>query len=141
MPGLGSIARDPNTEYVVYELAFNDIVFYVGIAWGTVRHMGRWGHVANLVKHELAGTLKPEKAKDLAKTSNQVIATLIKRGLPQHTVRVHWRGRGRGNARAIETQRIRQLAEAGAMLANVQENPRPVTLAEVLAYIGVNSAA
>lgn len=141
MPGLGATARDPNTDYLVYEFSFNDRIFYVGLAWGTVRHLGRWGHVLNLVKHERAGSLKPSKAMDLAKTSNQVIATLIKQGLPEHRVNVYWRGKGRENAAVVEQQRILELVNAGVVLANVQRNPKRTSLPEVLAYIGVRGAA
>lgn len=137
MSGLGKVARDPSTEYLVYEFSYNGRVFYVGHAWGNVRHMKRWEYILNLVRHERTGTLKPGKAKDLRTPSNQVIAALIKADLPPHEVSVYWRGKGKANAEPVEKRRIRELVESGAILANVRDNPKPGTPAEVLRYLGV----
>ena len=137
MPGLGRTARDPNTEYVVYEFLFNGRVFYVGLAHGHIRHTRRWGYVANLVRHERAGTLKPAKAKSLVTPSNYVIAAMVRADLPEHEVRVSWRGKGRAQAQLVETARICELAEGGVVLANVQENPIPAPCEVVLRYLGI----
>ena len=64
---------------VLDEYAFRGRIFYVGISWwSTVRSHGRWANVRNLVQHEQAGTLKPDKRRELDRKSNQVIAALIR---------------------------------------------------------------
>jgi len=135
---LGQVALNPDTEYHVYEYAVGEKVFYVGISWSDVRSHGRWGHVRNLVRHLDAGTLKPAKASDLKRKSNQVIAALIRAGLPEHTVRIHWRGKGRLAAEAAESKRIAELRQQGHILANEAKNPKRATLAELLVYLGLS---
>jgi squalene cyclase len=134
---LGAKALDPTMPYHVYEFWARGRVFYVGLTWSETRTHGRWGHVKNLVRHEDAGTLKPDKRSDLYRKSNQVIAALIRAGEPQHEVRISWRGAGSIAADQAETGRILQLVESGSVLANNAKNPRPASLEEILAYLGV----
>jgi hypothetical protein len=138
---IGTVSLDPNTPYLVYEFSFNNKVFYVGHTWGTVRHGGRWGHVKNLVKHEIAGTLKPDKANDLNRKSNRVIATLIYNNLPEHTVAVTWRGLGKALAAAEERKQILRRVSEGCLLANVDDNPRQASVREILQHLGVKTEA
>jgi hypothetical protein len=136
---LGSRALDPTTPYVVYEFSYNDKVFYVGVAHGKIRHSQRWGYVANLVRHERAGTLAPIKARSLNQKSNAVLAAIIRAGLPEHQWRVAWQGQGKKSAEAEEVVRIKQRLEEGCVLANFQHNPNNArtTVGDILAYLGV----
>jgi hypothetical protein len=134
---LGPIALDPTTPYHIYEYWARGRVFYVGLTWSETRSHGRWGHVKNLVRHEDSGTLKPSKRADLYRKSNQVIAALIRAGEPEHEVRIFWRGLGSDAAEEAETQRILQLVESGAVLANDAKNLRRASLEEVLSYLGL----
>lgn len=137
---LGYRALDPNTPYLVYEFAHNGKVFYVGVAHGHIRHAKRWGHVANLVRHEALGTLKPNKAKNLNQKSNQVIAALIQAGCPEHDVRVSWRGLGKQTAEVEEKLCIQARLDEGCLLANIQYNTRSdVTVDQILQYLGATS--
>jgi len=89
--------------------------------------------------HEDAGTLRPSKADDLGRKSNQVIAALIRGGLPEHSVSVTWRGLGKKRAEREETKIIQKRLAEGCVLANVMGNPnRKVTVAEILSYLKVS---
>jgi hypothetical protein len=135
---LGERALNPNTQYLVYEFSYNDKVFYVGLAHGHIRHTRRWGHVANLLRHENAGTLKPSKAADLGRKSNQIISALIRAGLPEHTVSVAWKGLGKKQAEVEEAKIIRQRLAEGCLLANIAGNTNNrVTVDEILRYLKV----
>jgi hypothetical protein len=136
---LGRRALDVTTPYVVYEFSYNGKVFYVGIAHGNIRHTRRWGHIANLVRHEQAGTLKPIKARALSQKSNTVLAALIRAGLPEHQWRVVWQGKGKKAAEAEEKIRIKQRLDEGCMLANIQHNPKntDATVDQIIDYLGV----
>jgi hypothetical protein len=136
----GKIANDPTTPYFIYEYSVNGKVFYVGITWSDVRANRRWGHVKNLLRHEAAGTLKPDKRTDLYRKSNQVIAALIKGGHPEHQITKSWHCVGSAAAEAQEPLRIRELALAGCRLANDDHNPSPATVQEILAYLNVPAA-
>ena len=138
---LGERALNPNTPYLVYEFLYNGGVFYVGLAHGHIRHTRRWSHVANLVRHENAGTLKPSKAADLGRKSNQVIAALIRAGLIEHTVSVAWKGMGKKQAEIEEARVIRQRLAEGCLLANIAGNKNHrVTVDEILRYLNVRVA-
>ena len=121
---LGARALDPRTPYLVYEFSYNGKVFYVGLAHGHIRHTRRWSWVANLVRHERAGTLKPAKAAALRGKNNQVIAALYRAGLAEHTVTVAWRGHGKRDAEVAELQIIQQRLSEGCLLANIVGNPK-----------------
>jgi hypothetical protein len=130
---LGRRALDPNTLYQVYEFAYNDKVFYVGIGHGHIRHAKRWTHVANLVRHEAQDTLKHGKAQNLKQKANQVLAALIRAGRPEHEARIAWHGLGKQAAEAEEKLRIQAGADEGCLLANIQHNPRrDVTVDQIL---------
>jgi hypothetical protein len=92
-----------------------------------------------LVRHQDAGTLKPDKAVDLNRKSNLVIAALIRADLPEHEVRISWRGLGRVAAGKAETARIITLVHQGCVLANDAKNPRRATVVQVLKFLGVES--
>jgi hypothetical protein len=139
---LGERALDPDTPYIVYEYSVGGKVFYVGIAAKeSIRHTDRWNYVRNLVRHEDDGTLKPDKARDLYRKSNQVVAGLIRAGLQEEDMFIDdkaWEGLGRENAERAEAPLIRRRAEQGCLLANIQHNPNNhVTVDEILAYLGV----
>lgn len=134
---LGTEALNPTTPYFIYEYLVEGKVFYVGISWSDVRSHKRWNHVCNLVRHEVAGTLKPEKKRDLERKSNQVIAAMYRAGMKEHEVRITWRGVGKVAAEAQEKLRISELVRHGAKLANSDHNPAPVSLEELLAHLDI----
>lgn len=101
----------------------------------------RWVHVKNLVKHEDQGTLTPAKRKGLYRKSNQVIAALIRAGLPEHQVTIPWRGIGKGLAEIEEEQQIKKRCVEGCVLANVNHNPKQPSVDEVLRYLGIATRA
>jgi hypothetical protein len=116
-------ALDPDTPYIVYEFSYNRKVFYVGIgAEQNNRHTDRYRYVRNLVRHDDEGTLKPDKAEDLNRKSNLVIARLIRAGLlPKDddlVITKAWKGLGKKNAEDVEAPLIRQRVEEGCLLAN-----------------------
>jgi hypothetical protein len=136
---LGSRALNPETPYLVYEFSYNGKVFYVGIAHGNIRHTHRWSYVANLVRHEQAGTLAPGKAPSLKQKSNAVLVRLMHAGLPEHQWSVAWEGLGKKAAEAEEVVRIKQRLDEGCVLANIQHNPKhaTTTVDDILLYLGV----
>jgi hypothetical protein len=138
---LGAKALDPTTPYFIYEYSVADRIFYVGTTWSDIRAYKRWSHVRNLVRHQDAGTLKPDKAADLGRKSNQVIAGLIRAGRQEHVVTKTWTGLGKVAAERAEALRIVELAKMGHKLANVDHNPEPATVEEILRFLGVNTAA
>jgi len=131
--------QDPNWPYLVYEFSYNQRVFYVGVAPdGTTRNTGRWPYVRNLVRHAEAGTLREGKARDLNQKCNQVIAKLIRAGLPEHKHSIAWRGLGKEAARIAEVRQIERRIAEGCLLANIQGNPnKAVTVDEIIHSLGV----
>lgn len=131
--------QDPHWPYLVYEFSYNEKIFYVGVAPDhTTRHTGRWGYVKNLVRHADAGTLTAGKEKDFNHKCNQVLATLIRAGLPQHTLSIAWRGQGKEAAKIAELSIIGRRIAEGCLLANVQGNPnKRVTVDEIIQYVRV----
>lgn len=134
---LGVKALDPNTPYFVYEFVFNGKVFYVGHTYHPVRANGRWTHVKNLVRLENNGTLSRGKRADLYRKSNQVIAALIRAGLPPHQVAISWRGIGKRQADIAEEQRILKRCAEGCVLANINHTVKEASVDEILQYLGV----
>jgi hypothetical protein len=136
---LGRRASDATTPYLVYEFLYNGKVFYVGVAHGNIRHTRRWGHIANLVRHEQAGSLKPIKAHALNQKSNAVLATLIRAGLAEHQWRVVWQGEGKNAAETEEKMRIARRLDEGCILANIQHNPKnsDATVDQIIDYLSV----
>jgi hypothetical protein len=135
---LGTIARDPNTPYHVYEWSFNGRVFYVGHTHSEEESHGRWDHIKTLLAREAAGPLDPNTARAMKRKSSSVIATLIRAGLPEHKVAVYWNGLGKTQAQVVEKRRIRELSAKGCRLANDICNPQKAELDEILNYLGID---
>jgi hypothetical protein len=132
----GVRANDPKTPYYVYEFSFNNKVFYVGHTYHPVRSGGRWGHVKNLLRLKRLGTIPPAKLADLNRPSNSVIAALIEAGLPEHVVTTCRPCLGKKQSMLEEKEQILKRLSQGCVLANVEHNPKAVTVAEVLQYLG-----
>lgn len=132
---LGKRALDPRTPYYIYEFAYGPKVFYVGISHSQLRMRGRWGHINNLIRHEGAQTLKPDKAKALATKSNQVIARLIWAGMPPFEVQCVWEGVGKRAAEAQEESQIRLRLSQGCLLANQQHVPTGFDVDTIVAWL------
>jgi hypothetical protein len=65
---------------------------------------------------------------------------LIYAGLPEFEVRIPWEGIGKAFAESAEKQQILKRLSEGCLLANIRDNPRPVTIEEILEYLGVTAA-
>ena len=137
----GAIARDPATPYLVYAFVWRGKVFYVGLAQArSTRHTHRWSFVANLLRHERAGTLKEDKRRELVRKSNAVLAELQRAGLEKHEVHVLWEGIGRAACEVEEARHIREHLAAGCVLANVSGGGG-ASVRDVLAYLGARREA
>ncbi len=137
----GLKARDPETPYLVYAFAWNDKIYYVGLGQAkSTRHTHRWLFIKNLLRHEAAGTLRPDKRRALEGKSNKVIASLQRAGCESHEVRVLWRGVGRANAEIEEAKFIAKHVGEGCALANVHCTSVEHTVDEIVNYLGVRNA-
>jgi hypothetical protein len=133
----GAKANDPNTPYYVYEFWCNGKVFYVGHTYHPVRSHKRWDHVRNLRELEKKGTIPPKKLADLNRRSNRVIAALIDLGLPRHIVTICRPCLGKLQSEVEEQEQIRTRLAEGCVLSNVEHNPKPATVPEILSYLGI----
>jgi hypothetical protein len=135
---LGPKARDASTRYEVYEFAVNGRVYYTGIGQeGSKRATDRWSWVKRqLDRLRTEGALPPRKAKSLLTPSVAVVRALIEMGAPQHDIAYPWRGVGRAEALRQEKLRVAELLSQGCVLANVEGNSRPASVAQVLEYLG-----
>ncbi len=138
----GSKARDPATPYLVYAFAWRGRVFYIGLGQArSTRHTHRWLFVRNLVQHEVNGTLKPDKRRELARKSNAVLAALIRSGVEPHEVHVLWKGVGRARAEREEKRQLSVHLAQGCLLANAQGLQVQHSVPEILRYLGVQNVA
>jgi hypothetical protein len=133
----GVKANDPKTPYYVYEFSFNNKVFYIGHTYHPVRSGGRWGHVKNLLRLEKSGNIPTAKLADLNTPNNRVIAALIEAGLPNHVVTECRPCLGKRQSMVEEKEQILKRLSEGCVLSNIEHNPKPATVAEVLKNLGV----
>lgn len=136
---MGAKARDPNTPYEVYEFAVNGKVYYVGIGQAnSKRATDRWNYVSKQIDRlNREGTLPPGKLRDIEKPSGAVIRRLIEMGIDGHKISYPWRGTGRGEALRQEALRIETLVAQDCRLANIDGNPFPASVDEILEYLNI----
>lgn len=122
MPG----AKNPNRrEFYVYRLETNRIPFYVGIGRDK-RACDRVRYIKSLIAREQRGV--PVKWH----LSALVIAKFLRH---PNEVKVHYTAQGLTRRAALLKERgeISRLAKRGAILANIQKNPRrPESVDEVI---------